>query len=529
MKTEHIELLDRLEACVLDDSAAAFPFSRRLARDNGWTPTYVQRVVREYKRFAFLAIAAGHPVTPSDQVDQVWHLHLLYTQSYWKEFCGDVLRQPLQHGPTKGGGSEREKFNDWYGRTLASYRAFFGEEPPPDIWPAPAQRFSDDIHFARVNTAWNWVVPKPEWMRKAARVFSNARRRLPLFPVSPVFQPASSPTGTSALPAPQTTGSARPRSQIAWPSLHLVIAAMASLALVGWSTNGKFVLASTWPFDLTAEPFLVLFFLVCAGVFSLAWRLRWRARLPIEEPNTPLPELDAYETAFLAAGKNRAMLAAVGSLADRGALRLDEKEHRLRRDVRSGNAHPFEAAVHDAASVDPGSTFAELSAKCSVSSAFAPIEDRLRQLGLLPTGDQGLHACLWPTLIALLAPVMAITRIVLGISRDKPVGILIFAFVVSLAISLSFAVRPHRTRRGDAVLARLKEKYAEMETRSHLGEQSFDPLVLPLAVGLFGTGVLANTRLANLEKKLQTSDGCGGGGCGGGCGGGGCGGCGGCG
>ena len=93
MKTEHIELLDRLEACVLDDSAAAFPFSRRLARDNGWTPTCTQRVIREYKRFAFLAIAAGHLVTPSDPVDQAWHLHLIYTKSYGKHFCGEVLGQ----------------------------------------------------------------------------------------------------------------------------------------------------------------------------------------------------------------------------------------------------------------------------------------------------------------------------------------------------------------------------------------------------------------------------------------------------
>ena len=91
MKTEHIELLDRLEACVLDDSDAAFPFSRRLARDNGWTPTYTQRVIREYKRFAFLAVAAGHLVTPSDPVDQAWHLHLIYTKSYWKHFYGEVL------------------------------------------------------------------------------------------------------------------------------------------------------------------------------------------------------------------------------------------------------------------------------------------------------------------------------------------------------------------------------------------------------------------------------------------------------
>lgn len=45
-------------------------FSQRLARDNCWSLNYAQRVIKEYKKFAFLAVCAGHPVTPSDQVDQ---------------------------------------------------------------------------------------------------------------------------------------------------------------------------------------------------------------------------------------------------------------------------------------------------------------------------------------------------------------------------------------------------------------------------------------------------------------------------
>ena len=97
MNTEHLELLNRLEAWSLDDSTAVFPFSERLARDNDWSLDYARRVIREYKRFAFLAIVSGHPVTPSDQVDQAWHLHLLYTRCYWDDFCGEILGKPLHH------------------------------------------------------------------------------------------------------------------------------------------------------------------------------------------------------------------------------------------------------------------------------------------------------------------------------------------------------------------------------------------------------------------------------------------------
>ena len=161
MKTEHLELRKRVEDFSLDDPNSAFPFTERLARDNAWRLPYARRVAREYKRFAFLAAAAGHPVSPSDQVDQAWHLHMIYTESYWQRFCGEALRRPLHHHPTRGGADERAKFNDWYARTLASYRVLFDEEPPTDIWPDASRRLGEDTHFVRVNASRNWIIPKP--------------------------------------------------------------------------------------------------------------------------------------------------------------------------------------------------------------------------------------------------------------------------------------------------------------------------------------------------------------------------------
>ena len=154
------ELWGRIESFSLDEAGAALPFSARLARENQWSRAYARRVLEEYKRFAYLALAAGHPVTPSDEVDQAWHLHMVYTRDYWDEFCGEILQRPLHHGPTKGGASENAKFENWYERTLDSYRAEFSEEPPADIWPTSEVRFGRAPHFARVNTSENWVIPK---------------------------------------------------------------------------------------------------------------------------------------------------------------------------------------------------------------------------------------------------------------------------------------------------------------------------------------------------------------------------------
>lgn len=161
MNTGQRQLWERIQAFRFDEGNPAFPFAARLARDNGWSGTFTARVMREYQRFAFLAVAAGHPVTPSDQVDQAWHLHLLYTRNYWDRFCKEVLGRPLHHGPTEGGASERDKFDGWYRRTLESYRRLFGLVPPPDIWPPPEVRFGEDIHYRRVNLKRSWIIPKP--------------------------------------------------------------------------------------------------------------------------------------------------------------------------------------------------------------------------------------------------------------------------------------------------------------------------------------------------------------------------------
>lgn len=159
------ELRARIQAFTPDEPGIVFPFSARLARENGWTRDFAERVVEEYRRFLYLAMTAGHVVSPSEEVDQAWHQHLTYTRSYWDELCGRVLGRPLHHDPTKGGSAESGKFADLYARTLDSYRAAFGTEPPRDIWPTPAQRFAGKAHLRQVSDATHWIIRKPRLPR----------------------------------------------------------------------------------------------------------------------------------------------------------------------------------------------------------------------------------------------------------------------------------------------------------------------------------------------------------------------------
>ena len=158
MDTRQLELWTKIRNFDIDGGEATLTFAKRLARENGWSLHFANRVIEEYKRFVFLCMSAGHKCTPSEQVDQAWHLHLVYTESYWTRFCGEVLPRPLHHGPTKGGQAEDDKFVDWYGRTLESYRRVFDSEPPVDIWPAASDRFEG--RWQRVDSSKVWLVPR---------------------------------------------------------------------------------------------------------------------------------------------------------------------------------------------------------------------------------------------------------------------------------------------------------------------------------------------------------------------------------
>ena len=155
-------LWQRLEPHEIGPPDASLTFADRLARENRWTPEHASRVILEYKRFCYLARTAGHQVTPSDAVDQAWHLHLTYSRDYWQTFCPDVLGADLHHGPTAGGQVERARYYDQYAATLKAYEAAFGDPPPSDIWPDAKRRCEADPLSLRGNPKDVFILTKTE-------------------------------------------------------------------------------------------------------------------------------------------------------------------------------------------------------------------------------------------------------------------------------------------------------------------------------------------------------------------------------
>lgn len=139
-----------LQAFSIGPDDAKLGFAARLARENGWKPGFAVRVFEEYRRFVFLAATGAGPVTPSDAVDQAWHLHLTYSRDYWERFC-PLLGRALHHEPTRGGPGELHRFHGQYAETLRRYAAVFGADAPEDIWPSAARRLLDDPRARRVH------------------------------------------------------------------------------------------------------------------------------------------------------------------------------------------------------------------------------------------------------------------------------------------------------------------------------------------------------------------------------------------
>jgi hypothetical protein len=129
-----IDLYYKIQAFDLDNPKATIPFSKRLAKENSWCMKYTQKAIEEYKKFIFLKVVSDRPVIASRQIERVWHLHLIYTHSYWNCFCLDVLGKPLHYEPVDGNLNESYQQRENYKQTLIVYRDWFGKQPPANVW-----------------------------------------------------------------------------------------------------------------------------------------------------------------------------------------------------------------------------------------------------------------------------------------------------------------------------------------------------------------------------------------------------------
>lgn len=70
----------------------------RLMKEKKWSYSEAQEACQYYKNFLILNYAYGNncKIPPSMDIDEVWHMHILFTQKY-KEFCQKYFGRFLHH------------------------------------------------------------------------------------------------------------------------------------------------------------------------------------------------------------------------------------------------------------------------------------------------------------------------------------------------------------------------------------------------------------------------------------------------
>jgi uncharacterized protein (TIGR04222 family) len=475
MSPETAEVVARIQASNLDDAEAQDPFSKRLARENGWPELHALRVIKEYKRFLALAMTCGPLASPSDAVDQAWHLHLQYSASY-RRFCRDVLGQQLDHGPSSGGADQLAMYQRAYARTLECYAQLFGESPPTDIWPAPSERFGQG-HAVRIARHEHWIIPKPGFVQVMERSLPPKLR---------------GPRGVALV-------------------MLTALALTASLSA-----------------DLSGSAYLFGYFALWITCLLAAFGARnWTRGDEQGEP----PRLEPYELLQLASGSLGAVDGAVARLIAEGAVEFDQTRQLLRIcGPLPATAAALECTVYADIRESNPPTVAGLRGRASSLTERAA--RRLEALALVATRYD---FAFW---ISLVAPAFAFARILSRLGTDKPVGYLVFWCIVGVVIAYWVSHRRGRTPRGDDVLARARAEHPSQPDTQELPTDQIPvslalfgvaAVTLPLTAGWLGW-VGSKPYSASISSG-GCGSGCGGGSCGGGgCGGGGCGGgCGGCG
>ncbi|CDW87490.1 UNKNOWN [Stylonychia lemnae] len=105
----------------------------------------------EYKKFLLMGRYSPRMISPSEQVDHVWHHHQIFTKQY-REDMFELYGRLLKHLPAMGGKEDSEKFDDLYQKTLDFYNDMYGYKPDPLMWEPSELRFSSELFtYSMVN------------------------------------------------------------------------------------------------------------------------------------------------------------------------------------------------------------------------------------------------------------------------------------------------------------------------------------------------------------------------------------------
>jgi hypothetical protein len=109
-----------------------------------------RRWIVEYKKFILMLLVTKVPIVPSFQVEQVWRLHMNYSENYLRFMLKNRINKSFAFPPNLSN-NQQNILDSQYDTTVDFYSALFGGSIPFDLWQFKQQRFSEKT------TGWHWT------------------------------------------------------------------------------------------------------------------------------------------------------------------------------------------------------------------------------------------------------------------------------------------------------------------------------------------------------------------------------------
>jgi len=299
------------------------------------------------------------------------------------------------------------------------------------------------------------------------------------------------------------------------------------------------------PLDLTGPDFLSLYAVLAAAAVVIGFVLRRLVEGFGGSDAAISSSLAPCEVAYLRGGFSAVAEATLATLIRRGVITAEDTSKWLVRAAQAQAVASNNWLEHECLTGldwDPSSPGEAVRDRVSLvgSRLVEPLERR----GLAFSAEQrrsiGLAFCL--PVIAVLA--LGIAKIAVGLSRARPVSILVFFCLVTAAgVVMMLRSAPRATPAGREALRRARARNEALRETASRRTANLSPDDVAMAVGLFGLEAVGDPAMLALRRKLHppqtATSSCGSGSscssgsssgssCGSGCGGGGgCGGCGG--
>jgi uncharacterized protein (TIGR04222 family) len=267
------------------------------------------------------------------------------------------------------------------------------------------------------------------------------------------------------------------------------------------------------PFDWYGGAFLALYAFLFVGAFLGSFALAsW-----LRPEGRAVPVTDEDELALLAGGPGRLAESVVARLLARDEAEIDQQ-----RLVLGGTVTGRSPVERELAGLSSPAKWKEV--REWVAASAQRIEELLIARGLLMERGESRQLGLYAAVPLVLLMAFGLTKLEIGLGRDRPVGFLAAFLIVTAIVALFRVFATDRRTKGGVAAVRDARDRSERMRRAPTREET------GTAVALWGTAVLVGSPFVDLHKMRRSGDGGdgGGGGDGGsGCGGGGCGGCGG--